>query len=103
MCGAPSDTVAATTFAWNAKRPTLWLAHPAGSRVAPESAGAELSAHYAETDQVDQLVTAAEWPAEHRAEVVVEDPHRQIADAIDYTEVADHQRTELHQRTPTSF
>jgi hypothetical protein len=41
------------------------------------------------------VITAEEWLAAHTAEQIVEDPHRQITDEVDLTEVIEQRATDI--------
>ena len=75
----------------------MWLAHTAGTRVAAERAEAELTARQATADREDDLITAEEWLAAHRAAMAAEDQHRAIVDPVELADVAERQAADLRQ------
>jgi conjugative relaxase-like TrwC/TraI family protein len=81
-----------------------WLVDTASTRVRAERAGLELANRHADDHPAaDGSTTAEEWIAAHRTDQAAEDPHREITDKAEFTEIA-HQRDHDvdHHRTDPS-
>jgi hypothetical protein len=65
-----------------------WYLHTAETRAAADRAAAELSARVAAAGQDDELISAEEWLAEHRAAQLAADAHRHVTDETELADVA---------------
>jgi hypothetical protein len=80
----------------------LWYAHTAATRAAADRARDELSSRGINPDTDDRAVTAEDWFDAHRADQVVEDPHRAITDEHDLTDVTEQRDQAQREAQPES-
>jgi conjugative relaxase-like TrwC/TraI family protein len=80
----------------------LWYAHTAATRGAADRARDELGSRGINPDTDDRAVTAEDWFDAHRADQVVEDPHRAITDEHDLTDVTEQRDQAQREAQPES-
>jgi conjugative relaxase-like TrwC/TraI family protein len=88
------DTQAAELEQANQAR-AEWLVHTAETRAAADRARHVLTLRGVTAAGDDRQTTAEEWLAQHDADELVEDPHRQVFDEHDLTDVAEQRDADI--------